>query len=58
MELIYDELTKNYGDINYIRHRAIITPKNKIADDINNYILSLIPNESKTYYSYDKIVGS
>ena len=32
--------------------------ENKIVNDINKHILSLVPNEQKTYYSYDTIISS
>ena len=41
-----------------MKERAIITPRNKTADEINNYILSLIPEQEKCYYSYDTIASS
>ena len=56
--LIYDDFNNNFNNIEYLKQRAIVTPKNKTADDINNYILSLVPNEVKTYYSYDTIMPS
>ena len=56
--LIYNDFNNYFNNIKYLKQRAIITPKNKTADDINNYILSLVPGELKSYYSYDTIVSS
>ena len=56
--LIYDNFKNNFNNIDYLKQRTIVTPKNKTTDDINNYILSLVPNEIKTYYSYDTIMPS
>ena len=47
--LIYNNLNIYFNNIEYLKERAIITPKNKTADDINNYILSLVPVELKSY---------
>ncbi|AES82104.1 PIF1-like helicase [Medicago truncatula] len=35
------------------RDRAILTPKNVIVDEINNYVMSLIPGEERIYLSCD-----
>jgi len=56
--LIYDDFNNNFNNIEYLKQRAIVTPRNKTTNDINNYILSLVPNEVKTYYSYDTILPS
>jgi len=39
----------------YLKERAILTPTNEIADDINAYISTLVPGEGKEYYSADSI---
>ena len=49
---IYDDFIHNFNNIEYLRQRAIVSPKIKIADETNQYILSLVPTESITYYSY------
>ena len=36
----------------------IIAPKNKSTDEINKYILSLVPTDTKFYYSCDTILSS
>ena len=56
--LVYDNLNIYFNNIEYLKERAIITPRNKTADEINNYILSLIPEQEKCYYSYDTIASS
>ena len=43
--LIYNDFIHNFHNIDYLRERAIVAPKNKTVDDINKYILSLVPNE-------------
>lgn len=56
--LIYDSFNYYFNNIEYLKQRAIVTPKNKTADNINNHMLSLVPTELKTYYSYDTIMPS
>ena len=57
-DLIYDNFLTNYSNIEYLKQRAIVAPKNKTVDDINNYILSLVPRKQKSYSSFDTIVPS
>ena len=45
---IYNDFVHNFNNIEYLRQRAIITPRNKTVDEINEYILSLVPMELKT----------
>jgi len=44
---------ENIDDISYFQNRAILAPKNSIVEQINDYVLNLIPREEKTYMSYD-----
>ncbi|CAN1306101.1 ATP-dependent DNA helicase PIF1 [Linum perenne] len=44
------------GLLEYIKARTIVTPTNKIVDDINSYILQLIPGNPKTYLSSDTLI--
>lgn len=37
----------------FFKERAILTPKNEVVELINDYMLSLIPGEVKTYLSFD-----
>ena len=39
---IYDNFLDNFQDINYLKQRAIITPKNKSTDEINIYIYIIV----------------
>ena len=45
----------NYSDINYLQKRVVLASKKEIVDEINDYVLSLIPNHEKKYYSADSI---
>jgi ATP-dependent DNA helicase PIF1 len=55
---IYSDFQNNYLNIEYLKQRAILTPTNGIVDDINSYILTLIPGEAKEYLSADSISKS
>jgi ATP-dependent DNA helicase PIF1 len=52
----YPDLDKEYGETDYLKERAILTPTNEIVDIINNYIVSIIPGDAKEYLSCDNIV--
>ncbi|XP_027922842.1 ATP-dependent DNA helicase PIF1-like [Vigna unguiculata] len=51
----YPELIQNYSDKNYLKSRAILASRIETVDEINDYILSLIPGEPKEYLSADSI---
>ncbi|XP_056685899.1 uncharacterized protein [Spinacia oleracea] len=52
---IYPDLLNKYRDLNYLTERAILTPKNEGVDEINNYILGMIPGDEHIYKSADRI---
>ena len=56
--IIYDNFSLNFSNIEYLKQQAIVAPKNKTVDDINKYILSLAPGEQQCYYSFDTIIPS
>ncbi|KAK1592702.1 hypothetical protein Q3G72_028942 [Acer saccharum] len=51
----YPNLLTKYIDYEYLRERAILTPKNDTIDKINSYVLNEIPCEKVTYLSFDLI---
>ena len=53
---IYTDLINEYQNIDYLKSRAILCPTNDSVDEINNYIVSLLPGDGKQYLSCDKIV--
>ncbi|XP_020081827.1 uncharacterized protein LOC109705509 [Ananas comosus] len=55
---IYGDIQENYNKVSYLRDRAIITPMNETTDEINKYVLSLLPNEEKVYLSSDSLCKS
>lgn len=54
----YTGFDKNYNNFDYIRERAIITPKNTTVHDINSYAINLLPGGTVTYLSTDTICVS
>jgi hypothetical protein len=51
VESTYPSILPNMHDESFFQDRAILTPKNTIVNEINNYVLSLIPGGEKTYLS-------
>ncbi|KEH36616.1 PIF1-like helicase [Medicago truncatula] len=49
----YPNLLGNIGKAEYFQSRAILAPKNTIVEQVNDYVLDLIPGEEKIYLSYD-----
>ncbi|XP_039688735.1 uncharacterized protein [Medicago truncatula] len=50
---IYPSLLDEMHDPSFFQDRAILTPKNSTVEEINEYVMSLIPGEEKTYLSCD-----
>ena len=48
---IFNDFSKNFSDPDYILQRAILTPLNDDADDINQYASELLPGQCKNYLS-------
>ncbi|XP_040362560.1 uncharacterized protein LOC112168203 isoform X2 [Rosa chinensis] len=46
----------NYNDFNYLRERAIITPRNSTVREINDYAINSLPGNTTTYLSSDSIL--
>jgi ATP-dependent DNA helicase PIF1 len=53
VECIYPSLINNMHETSFFQDRAILTPKNVTVEEINDYVLSLIPGEEMTYLSCD-----
>lgn len=49
----YPNLLGNIGKAEYFQSKAILAPKNTIVEQVNDYVLDLIPGEEKIYLSYD-----
>jgi len=53
----YPNVLDSMSDINYFQDRAILAPKNTIVEQINEYMLDLIPGEERVYLSCDSIIS-
>ncbi|PRQ34232.1 putative DNA helicase [Rosa chinensis] len=52
----YPNFQIKYCDFNYLKERAIITPRNTTVQEINNYAINLLPGNKTTYLSFDSIL--
>lgn len=52
---VYLDFLKHYKDPNYLASRAIVCPNNSIVDEINDYVVGLVPGIGKEYLSCDTI---
>ncbi|KAK1612070.1 hypothetical protein QYE76_035743 [Lolium multiflorum] len=53
VESVYVDFSTRYSDPNYLKERAILTPTNEIAEDVNKHVLSMVPGEEREYLSCD-----
>uniref|UniRef100_A0A0R0GLI9 ATP-dependent DNA helicase n=1 Tax=Glycine max TaxID=3847 RepID=A0A0R0GLI9_SOYBN len=49
----YPFFLDNMNDVAFFQDRVILTPRNDIVDLINQYMLSLLPGDEKSYLSLD-----
>lgn len=57
-QAVYVDFVQNYKQRMYLQKTAIVTPYNDTVDDLNDYMLSLLPGEMKTFLSCDAISKS
>ncbi|KAL1290057.1 hypothetical protein AAHE18_20G101800 [Arachis hypogaea] len=55
---IYLNLVQNFRDPSFFQDRAILALTVENVEEINNYIVDLLPGEEKNYLSADSICGS
>ncbi|KAM0890942.1 hypothetical protein ACQ4PT_026719 [Festuca glaucescens] len=53
VESVYVDFFTRYSDPNYLKERAILTPTNDIAEDVNKHVLSMVSGEEREYLSCD-----
>jgi ATP-dependent DNA helicase PIF1 len=53
VEYVYPSLLDSMHEPSYFQDRAILTPRNATVEEINDYMMSLIPGEEKIYLSCD-----
>ena len=55
----YFHLNENYSNdqtyVDYIKDKAIFTPKNEDVDSINEQIINIFPGEAKEFLSADSV---
>lgn len=54
----YGNFMQNYQEKAYLQFTAIVTPYNETVDILNDYMLSLLKGDTKTYLSCDSISRS
>uniref|UniRef100_A0ACD5ZBE1 Uncharacterized protein n=1 Tax=Avena sativa TaxID=4498 RepID=A0ACD5ZBE1_AVESA len=50
---VYIDFASNFRDTDYLRERAVLAPTNDIADEVNSYVLRMVPHEGCEYLSTD-----
>lgn len=55
VNVVYPDLQNRYLNETYLTERAILCPTNEVTEIVNDYIVSLIPGDSKEYHSLDSI---
>ncbi|KAM0840948.1 hypothetical protein ACQ4PT_059342 [Festuca glaucescens] len=58
VESMYVDFLGRYSDPTYLKERAILTPTNEIAEDVNEHVLSMVPGEEREYLSCDSTGNS
>jgi hypothetical protein len=51
----FPDFKTKYNDPDYLKQRAILSTTNDIVDQVNDYILTLVPNIEREYFSADSI---
>jgi hypothetical protein len=55
VDCTYPDFIVSYNHPEYVKDRAILATTNEIVDEINDYMLDLIPNSEREYFSADSI---
>ena len=51
----FPDFRSNYNNPDYLKNRAILVTTNEIVDELNEYMLNLVPGNEIEYYSADSI---
>jgi len=54
----YPNLLQNFQDVDFLRNRAILASTIQVVDDINSYVLNLIPRKSLIHILFTKKIIS
>jgi len=55
VDFVYSDFGTYFNQPEYLKDRAILAITNEIVDEINDYIINLVPGMEKEYYSADTI---
>ncbi|XP_015691438.1 uncharacterized protein LOC107303444 [Oryza brachyantha] len=55
---VFPDFASRYTDSSYLASRAIVCPNNLTVDEINDFIVGMVPSEMKEYLSCDTISKS
>ena len=55
VDCTYPDFQRRFQDADYIKERAILATTNEIVDEINDYMVKLLPNQEREYLSADTI---
>ncbi|KAM1440164.1 hypothetical protein ACFXTO_013956 [Malus domestica] len=55
---VYTDFETNFHDVSYLKERAIVTLRNNMVTEINNFMLTMVPGEGRTYLSFDSVSSS
>ncbi|XP_051211096.1 uncharacterized protein [Lolium perenne] len=50
---VYPDFASNFQDFSYLRQRAVLSPTNDLAEQINSRVLDMLPCEGREYLSSD-----
>ncbi|XP_061993578.1 uncharacterized protein LOC133711477 [Rosa rugosa] len=54
----YPAFNQNHTNYDYLRERAIVTPRNKIVYEINDHIINQLPGDERIYLSSDTVCST
>ena len=58
IDFVYNNISDNYMDADWIASRSIVCPTNNGVDELNNRIMQAFPGEEVIYRSQDSIEAS
>ena len=57
IDMVFPNVETQYKDTEWLSQRAILAPKNVMADSINEKLLNKIPGQATSYKSVDKVTN-
>jgi len=56
IQCTYPDFKTKFNQSEYLKDRAILATTNEIVDEINDYMLNVVPTIEKEYFSADTII--